>query len=382
MLALMFTGFLFFAANDEAAKLVEQLGNASFEKREAASAELAKLKEKAKPALEAGLKSADKETRQRCKKLLDSLGKSAAGERFERFRQDPTSEPDYPLWKEFVALYGDKFHAQFCLMAARHIEQMEELAKSHAKRFDLLQAASVQVQGGVEYPYFDHRRKAKIDTWEYLFVYFLTLHDLETNEKLRKDEKISRQLYDIHYVPSGGFASSHYDKELFQPVFQAMVEKVVNTKSNAVNSFGLKYFKYSTYVTCCKSGRADYEKLIMEGYSKIPLGTKKLGEENDVEKESCFVYFGLIRNGKYLDLLHQHFSSTDVIFGPLIKNKMNLELRDIALYSALQIHSLSTTAFGFDEKCIIGINDFRMVWFNSEKDREKGFSAYADYLYR
>jgi hypothetical protein len=97
------------AAGPDAAALVRQLGDDSFEVREAASAQLLRLGRAAEGALRAGLKDGDSEVRRRCAALLPLARRSDLDVRLDAFLAggDGQQAPPLPGWARFRELAGD-----------------------------------------------------------------------------------------------------------------------------------------------------------------------------------------------------------------------------------------------------------------------------------
>jgi len=94
--------FLASLAPPDPAVLVRQLGDSSFEVRDAAEAELAGLGLAAVPALEAGLKDADVEVRVRCDRLLTLARVLDRKARVKAFLDGG----DLPCWERYQAVVG------------------------------------------------------------------------------------------------------------------------------------------------------------------------------------------------------------------------------------------------------------------------------------
>lgn len=128
------------AAPQSPAQLVESLGDKSFRVREAAAKRLASMGADARVALEAGRKSPDKETADRCAQLLASLGENDRLARIDRFEKaDPgTDAADLPFWKLFCDAVGDTKPSRrdFARLMRVHREELERLQADGRKLSD------------------------------------------------------------------------------------------------------------------------------------------------------------------------------------------------------------------------------------------------------
>lgn len=88
--------------------LIRQLGDDSYEKREAAGEALLAMGLKALPFVARAVRSDDFEIRYRSEQIRQKLGAGDLTRRLEAFEKDPTDETDYgiPGWKEFRDRYG------------------------------------------------------------------------------------------------------------------------------------------------------------------------------------------------------------------------------------------------------------------------------------
>jgi hypothetical protein len=97
------------AVRRQAARLLAQLGDPSFQTREQATRELAALGPAARPVLESGLKHPDAEVRNRCQRVLAVIVKAEYQARLEAFAADAEDRLriDLPGWKRFREMIGD-----------------------------------------------------------------------------------------------------------------------------------------------------------------------------------------------------------------------------------------------------------------------------------
>lgn len=97
------------AVDEDPATLVRELGNESFQAREAATARLARMGLTAKDALLAGLADPDAEIRLRCRRVLETVLDLDFRDRIRRFAEDREGreQHDIPGWDEFRKLVGD-----------------------------------------------------------------------------------------------------------------------------------------------------------------------------------------------------------------------------------------------------------------------------------
>ena len=105
-----------------AEQLVARLGSGQFQKREAAEKALAALGAKAIPAVHAGLKNADPEVVERCRRLLTVI-RSVELARFRTaFAVDTkrTTKFDHPIWNRFVRMAGDSRPSRVLFAAILH----------------------------------------------------------------------------------------------------------------------------------------------------------------------------------------------------------------------------------------------------------------------
>ena len=95
-------------AGPDAAALVEQLGDDSFEVRQRASEQLAAMGLAAQEALTAGLRDPDAEIRRRCRWLLQDVLEADYDRRLKAFLADDEGEQDHDLpgWKRYRESVG------------------------------------------------------------------------------------------------------------------------------------------------------------------------------------------------------------------------------------------------------------------------------------
>lgn len=93
----------------QAQQLVEQLGDRSFAKREAASEALAAMGLAAESALEQGATNLDREIRYRSRRLLSTIRLKQFNAMLERFLNSTDDDEDFPLpgWKRYKERFGD-----------------------------------------------------------------------------------------------------------------------------------------------------------------------------------------------------------------------------------------------------------------------------------
>jgi hypothetical protein len=99
---------------DRAAQLVRELGDARFKVRDAASRELRKLGRLAKPALLAGVSSADPEVWNRCSQLLPEAMAQDLKARVEAFVADVEGKKkhDLPMMEQYLKIVGSDVPAR------------------------------------------------------------------------------------------------------------------------------------------------------------------------------------------------------------------------------------------------------------------------------
>jgi hypothetical protein len=119
------------------AALVARLGDDSFEVREEATVQLARLARAAVPALEEGLKHPDREVRSRCEQLLARARRSDLDIHLDAFVLDPADKsiPPLPGWKKFQELAGNDLPARllFARLARADRALLEQLEKNPAQ---------------------------------------------------------------------------------------------------------------------------------------------------------------------------------------------------------------------------------------------------------
>ncbi|MBX7168683.1 MAG: hypothetical protein K1X74_20270 [Pirellulales bacterium] len=135
---------------DDPAGLVRQLGDESFQRREAATLRLARLGLEAKAALIQGLDSPDAEVRRRCQRILADVLELDFRQRVRRFAEatDEVSDGDVPGWKSFHQIVGDGKSARdlYVEMLGAEPELLETLASDAERLPELLTMRLRQVQ--------------------------------------------------------------------------------------------------------------------------------------------------------------------------------------------------------------------------------------------
>lgn len=124
----------------QAVHWVDQLGSDSFRSRQRAERELAQLGVPAKDALMQGLKSADAEVRDRCRRLLIVVLEQDYQARVDAFAADTQGRADHQLpgWSRFKALAGESLGAR---------QLFVEMQRGESK---LLECATVDPEAGSE----------------------------------------------------------------------------------------------------------------------------------------------------------------------------------------------------------------------------------------
>jgi hypothetical protein len=363
------------ARADDPAKLVEQLGDASYEKRESASAELTKLKEKAKLSLEAGLKSKDKETRQRCKQILEVIAKSMRQERFERFRKDPTSEPDFHFWKEFSELYGKEYHPHFCKMVEERLELLEKLVVNPKAGIDFIYNESVKFSV-MQMQQIDGVVSPSMDSREYAFLLFILSSNIRQAKALIDQNQGIDKFQKAINFPINAYDKSHYKDEFFCQFMKASVEKIVARSQSILNSSDLSLLMKPVLICCNISGSKIYESIF-----KDVLSDKKMSRDVVIIGLS---YFGELKDAKHVELLMPFLASDTPIFSREIIKLLGfmVEHRDVALRSLILMRNLNPHQFGFCENNSVNMDHISFYGFTKDEDRTRAFSAYADYVYR
>jgi hypothetical protein len=113
------------AAAEAAATLVERLGDPSYEVRQGATEELAKLGSAALDALRDGLRHADPEVRRRCRWLLADALEADHQRRIDAFLADEAGgqEHNLPGWDRYRRIVGDSRAARELFRDMQHAEQ-------------------------------------------------------------------------------------------------------------------------------------------------------------------------------------------------------------------------------------------------------------------
>ena len=139
------------AVQERAAKLVRQLGDENFARREEAQAELTKLGVAAEEALRQGILSKDPEVRDVCRVLLDKVLVISRNNRMQAFLADKEDRLDPPLagWKRYQKIVGNTpadraRYAEIYKQNTTILEELEQDPKNTAavtRRIDAFRVA-------------------------------------------------------------------------------------------------------------------------------------------------------------------------------------------------------------------------------------------------
>jgi hypothetical protein len=373
--ALLLLLFCLPARAQDPQKLVEQLGDASYEKRESASKELTKLKEKAKDALEAGLKSTDKETRQRCKKILETITKNTRLERFERLRKDPASVPDFPFWKEFQRLVGPKGNVVFCFMVEDYVEMMEAAAKDpkpvHRLFATFCDSIFDPARTDLDQPHLRHEH-VRLMAMLVLTLDLCQGFDKDYTYGRYRDRKLLMQMICDNMLPT------YLETPEFIACFSFTVGGLIKPKTEK-----------SDFLEFSLSSDSEVRELVIAICLKLQLtewrnDIFKVFEnhgKHDSATHAYLLYFGKTGDRKYLETCKQFFSDRSALFTGCLVERPN-PLQDYALLAALAIEGLSPKSFGYTNKKYKTGDSLRFYTLSTPQGRDRAFSAYADYLYR
>lgn len=91
----------------EARRLVQQLGDPNLQRRDAASRRLVQMGTAAVQATTEGLRHADAEVRQRCRKILENVSRRVHQRQLAEFIEHPERNVRLPGWERFRAVVGD-----------------------------------------------------------------------------------------------------------------------------------------------------------------------------------------------------------------------------------------------------------------------------------
>lgn len=162
----------------EAAELVGQLGDDSFETRQRATLRLARLGLPAKAALLEGLKSDDAEVRMRCRRVLAIVLDLDLKSRIEAFAadRDGKQQHDLPGWERYQQLVGNSATTRelFVEMQRSESDLLEAQAAAPDQVGPLMQARCEQLQqrafGG------NHAQRGQISLGSVAALFFVSTH--------------------------------------------------------------------------------------------------------------------------------------------------------------------------------------------------------------
>lgn len=126
--------------------LIRQLGDESYDQREAAGEAIIELGLKALPFVEKAVKSDDFEIRYRSEQVRQKLRASDLARRLAAFEQDTTDETDYgiPGWNAFRASFG-KFNGAKAMFIQMYRDDRELMELSLEESQKIKQAVSVRI---------------------------------------------------------------------------------------------------------------------------------------------------------------------------------------------------------------------------------------------